>query len=269
MQDLENISNERAGTQSACAEAFRTLDCYGRKSAMVSWNRRLKRITSTFIAPAIIGLVGLASTAQAMPITYTFTGTGAFVFNGGAYSDQLVTFTVVADTDGVAISQPGTHDDDLGLTAPFNAGITTVTVGGISDTLLDFPSDQDKFGPRTAVAQFPTGLPGGSTPPAVVLFGLSGYGIIGVIDNAFGASYTLDQSMAPVTYGGGGTTYDESNQEASSPTASGGQFYWRTAPTSVTFSAVTTATSVPEPGTLALFGLGLAGAAFARRRKAM
>src|SRR5262245_9830644 len=115
---------------------------------MMSGKFPLKRFALAIIAP-VMGLIGLASTAQAVPITYTFSGVGTAFLNGQTYTNQLVTFTLTADTGGVTISSPGTHADDLGRTFPYNPGLTQVTVGGVTDTLADFPGNEDTAGDRT------------------------------------------------------------------------------------------------------------------------
>jgi PEP-CTERM motif len=228
----------------------------------------LRRFALAIVAPVAIGMVGFVNAAHAVPITYTFSGTGEFFFDNVTYTDQLVTFTVAADTDGIGLSLPGTHADDLGRVGPYNPGVTTVTVGAVTDVLADFPESADVFGSRTSVSNATAGIPQTGGVPLVVLLGGSGIGIIGVVNEAF-ATFNLANPFGPITTAGGATALSEDPEEAFNKTllgGPGGLFYWITVPTKATFSAVTApvVTPVPEPSSLALLGIGLV--AFAGRR---
>lgn len=177
-----------------------------------------------------VGLViGASLQALAAPITYMEQTIGTGTLDGTSFSGQLVTITLSGNTSNVT-GGSGFFTN--------NVGIAIVSVAGLgSDTLP---------GAYVFVNQ-------GYAPPAVG-FGSSSGSILDTLHNAFGA-YDLTTAIGPQT---GDAFY---RPDLSYTTGSAGIFHLDSVG-NTTF----TASAVPLPGALLLFGPGLVGIAAIRRR---
>jgi hypothetical protein len=172
--------------------------------------------------------------AKAGPITYTDSGVGFGSLNGTAFADSLITLTFEGDTAnvtdfGVALNQVGTLTLNI---ASLGTAIFTDAVQAVDNP--------DSFVPGFSVAGF-----GDNT---------TGFFILGTQDAAL-TTYDLKSSIGPIT------GIWDFNAGASFGTNHGAFVIQNMGPT--TFSA----TTAPEPATMALFGFGLLGVAAIRQRR--
>ena len=202
----------------------------------------------------VLGLVAAfslaATAAQAAPITYTFSGLGnarvCAVCDGSDDTNYGKAFSLVINSDTSLVDNTGLPYSRLsGLTGQLTMTFYSATLTGIQlvSNGAGFPFENIDF----FSADVSNGL--GFSDPSLFNYDLTqNYGPVTVDDT------TPFPSFLQPTFGVG-NGFD----------TTGADKVYFTSNSSLTFSAVTT--GVPEPLTLSLFGIGVAGAAFARRRK--
>nr|HEV7954840.1 PEP-CTERM sorting domain-containing protein [Candidatus Acidoferrales bacterium] len=184
---------------------------------------------------ALVALMCGASAVHADTITVTETATMSGSLDGVSFTNALVTFTVVADTANSSNGGAGTT-----FRLP---GITTVSVAGITDILSDASTG--------AVVNQALGVAGISDFTTHI-------GLTFVQDPGAFGTYTLMSSIGPVSGLGEVSIFDFNTDNGSLDlTGISGD---------ATYSAVV---ATPEPGSIALFGMGLAGILVLMKKKAI
>jgi hypothetical protein len=209
---------------------------------------------------ATVGVLCAAAPSQANPITYAVSAIASGTLGGSAFTNALVTVTLVGDTS--AVFQPLPAD----LPQLFaNPGTATVTVAGLGTATLNDPSGY-------AAVAFPV-IPGEIPLPSVGiwegfdLIASTGTAILGVGDDSL-AGYDLKSPLGPLAGAGSGVSTNPDGSPVAFATNVGPLVISRTGENGTL--TVTTTTSVPEPVSLSLLGIGglsLLGAMYRRKRQ--
>jgi hypothetical protein len=177
--------------------------------------------------PPLVLLLSVAS-AQAIPITYTVTGTATGTLGVSAFTNALVTITLVGDTSFVG----------------FDVGSATVNVSGLGSASFT----------DTMVVTDNTDNP--SAQISDLTMNVLTFGTISPVFAAYNLRGPIGPILGPSLINGG-TVF---------PTTSGNFDITSVSGNVSTFTA-TTAAAVPEPASLFLLGGGLLVASVCRRRR--
>ena len=188
--------------------------------------------------PLAVLAFAAATITVAAPITYTAQFTGSGTFASSAFTNQLVTFTFEGDTDNVTILSPGVY---------LNAGIPgSVTVAGIGQGVFT----------NNVAAVVNQGLGRAGFSDLTQNVGIAAF------DNSAFSTYTLSTAIGPLAI-----TSALGNTVSDFPTTLG-SFKLTSIGGAMTYTATMPGSEVPEPSSAALAGIGVALAAWYRRRRA-
>jgi len=204
--------------------------------------------------------VGCALSAfhvQAIPITYTLTSTATGTLGISPFTNAPITVTLRGDITGVT---PGPIGPDNLNNVLVNTGPATVSIAGLGTATFTHSIDVLS----TFNAFFDLGTVTNASGVVIAQVDPSGNtvtGILGATNPAF-FGYDLRSPFGPFSTGGG--VANEGPADGPFPTTGGNLFFaaGQAFNGRVTFTATT-----PEPATLALLGLAMAGLAASRRRK--
>ena len=192
----------------------------------------------------LMGVSGFAGTIG----TFTFTGTATGTIGGTVFTGASLVVTGMGDLSTVSCVA-GTCDLDVG------AGLASFTIGGIGSGTF---SDETYFFDNqvSVLAGTPAGLVGfGDGSDDIQMYGA----LIG--GNAIFSTYDLQSAVGPL---GPQVTDGSTSDWVNLPTSLGG--FTVSSFTNFTFQATAATTSTPEPGSLVLAGIGLAGLLWKVRR---
>ena len=216
----------------------------------------MKRFARSFtVVTAAIVLVGLASSALAIPIIYTESGVASGTIGGLPFTNVLVTVTLTGDTSNVAAAV-------FCPTCLANSGTTRVNIPSIGTATVTDPNAI-----ISTVVPFATGEPGLPIVPYVIIGifdhfpALNSIIGLGVSPSNSLLGYDLRTSIGPITTSPGGIGYDPCCFIHT--TLGNLTFTQNFLPTSQgTFTA-----RVPEPSSLLLLGAGAVAFAGYRSRR--
>jgi hypothetical protein len=184
---------------------------------------------------------GFRGSLQATNMTYEETGFMSGTINGMAFSNT-VTLVTLADSANIAYTLYGGQVPYWSV-----AGLTTIAIHGFGNATFN---GAQSIGAISLDLSVVGGLP---------LVGIARLGDVNTILGNYDSSPTFDLNTAatlsgPTTMGGFSTYSTTLGDLVTTGFAGSGSF-------------ISTPTSVPEPSTEALFGLGVTGLLIARRRR--
>lgn len=186
--------------------------------------------------------IGGAANLRADLITFTFTGIGNGTLGASAFTDALFTIVATGDTATRETVAPGIFDiEPLAVTIDI-AGLGLFNVTSASRVFVN----QNVL----AVGWSRAGNGGSDIYNLSPIASLSTYDLLtsfGPVNDATPFFSQFNSSFGVITTNGGNLAV--------------------TSARNATFQAVVQNTAIPEPGTISLLGLGLAGVALAIRRK--
>jgi hypothetical protein len=213
-----------------------------------------------------VALVASAAQANAAPITYEFSGTASGAIGGTSFTDALVVFTGVADTDDVTsllVSGFTFYAVPLDHLTVDIAGIGTATIT-VATEIFDIPLGIDD--PSGQIPALPGLILGRvDNPPDLDSF----TGMAGVFSDSL-SGYDLTTSTGPVGGFGGVGFIEDCGTSGIDPciqTSLGALSLTTNIFTEGGGTFEATVQAVPEPSTLLLMGAGLLATRL-RRRKA-
>lgn len=196
------------------------------------------RWCSSWLTRWIAALAFLTATsfAAAAPITFTHSGTGSGSIGATNFTNADFVITATGDTNGRVAFSSGFFINHLSA----QIGIGGVGVFTFTTATRTFVNDDSNI-----VGFSRTGIFGADLFSGPIDAAFDGWDMLSSIGPIVGTGNLLQWSLSPVETSGGTLLFDSGSSGA-------------------TFQATV---AVPEPGTLALLGLSVAGLAFTRRRK--
>ncbi len=199
------------------------------------------------LAILAVGLLAGPMAAMAAPITFLFSGPdGSINFNGAGYTNHELTIELTGNTGDLVVGGALGGDLYAGL-QPYYSSVSLgfSNVAGVD--LLDVVINPTAFG-----APFVNGV--------YLRLG-------GTVNGIFGGMMSATLSWDRMSDIGPLLGFNGANGAISTSLVSGQTLAWENLDGALPSGDASFQATVPEPGTLALLGLGLAGLGFARRRK--
>ncbi len=197
----------------------------------------------TTLVAAILCIASFS--AHALPITYTFTGNGDFSVGNSAFEDSNFAVTILGDTTNVG-------------TGLFGAGIPAI--GGLNAT-FGWNGLSASFLNTTYV--FDNHNVGSAGRLGFGIEGVTSFDLLTLRNDAAGLdSYDLVSNLFFEEIAPSSTRYSQWLNIGST----GGEISMRSINVASFTAQVQNASGIPEPSSIAILGLGLAGLAVARRK---